>query len=107
MRIYTPFLSLPFAKARRNRDKKIHIVILSVSEISTEFKICLKALNSHFKFMDTSPKAQYDKKFFKLLCHFERKALAKKAQPSHIFTSLHDDKTLHPTKTYTPPAHQP
>ena len=39
----------PFAKRR-----KIHIVILSVSEISTEFKIRLKALKSHFKIMDTS-----------------------------------------------------
>ena len=39
----------PFAKRR-----KIHIVILSVSEISTEFKIRLKALKSHFDFMDTS-----------------------------------------------------
>ena len=29
-------------------------VILSVSEKSTEFKICLKALKLHFKFMDTS-----------------------------------------------------
>ena len=36
---------------------------MSVSEISTEFKIRFKALKSHFEFMDTSPKAQYDKEF--------------------------------------------
>ena len=36
-------------------------VILSVSEKSKEFKIRLKALKSRFKFMDTSPKAQYDR----------------------------------------------
>ena len=39
----------PFAKRR-----KIHIVILSVSEISTEFKTRFKTLKSHFDFMDTS-----------------------------------------------------
>ena len=39
----------PFAKRR-----KIHIVILSVSEKSKEFETRLKALKSHFDFMDTS-----------------------------------------------------
>ena len=49
--------------ARRSRSKKIHIVILSVSEISTEFKTHfefkvknprLKGTNLRFEFMDTS-----------------------------------------------------
>ena len=49
----------PFAKKRLSGLQgvavtKIHIVILSVSEISKEFK-------TRFEFTDTSPKAQYDK----------------------------------------------
>ena len=34
----------------------------AVTKKSTEFKIYLKALKLRFKFMDTSPKARYDKK---------------------------------------------
>ena len=55
--------------------------VLAQSEKSKEFKI-------HFDFMDTSPKAQYDKEFCKLLCHIEpfaKKAKYPLAKTAHFF----------------------
>ena len=69
--------------ARRSRSKKIHIVILSVSEISTEFKTHfefkvkkrLKYANSRSYFMDTSLSYEssvwQSKLVWQGFCHFE------------------------------------
>ena len=43
-------------------QRTANFVILSVSEKSKEFKICLKALKSHFEFMDTSLRSVWQDK---------------------------------------------
>ena len=57
------------------KKAKISIVILSVSEKSTEFKIRLKSATLHFKFMDTSFRSvwQRNKSIRQGLCRYDKK----------------------------------